>query len=266
MIELNPSNEICFVKKDISSIPEAFLEVKNTSDSSVIFKIKTTNPDKYVVKPNHAILKPESICRVMITTQKASMQKIKNDRFLVVASLVTQEEEDNLEGQSDIESFVKNFFTDISKEKQFMKKLKIRNDETLGLSYASFKAFKTNLETVGTGVVGDGGTNRTTVARRTIKNDISELEEEYNSLASKIAELGNKKTEINKQFNLDEAGNATSLSSNIRLKKSNRELMQKARLAAGGEGAAVKSAGKFELIHIAGAFLIAFLIGMWYGM
>ena len=92
ILELNPSSEIKFVKKDIQSIPEGFIELNNTSDGIILYKIKTTDPNKYVVKPNLGVITQGRANRVIISTHKASMQKIKSDRFLVVAAKFSGEE------------------------------------------------------------------------------------------------------------------------------------------------------------------------------
>lgn len=85
ILQLNPESEVSFTKKDIASLPETYLEIKNVSKSIVVYKIKTTDPNKYVVKPNQGVLVSGKGTRILITTQKPSMQTIKNDRFLVVA-------------------------------------------------------------------------------------------------------------------------------------------------------------------------------------
>lgn len=132
ILQLNPDTEINFVKKDIASLPEASIEIKNTSDKTVIYKIKTTDPNKYVVKPNQGILTTGKGTRISITTQKTSMQKIKNDRFLVVASELGGDGREVPESLKDLNEYMKTFFDNLSKENQFMKKLKIVNDESLG--------------------------------------------------------------------------------------------------------------------------------------
>jgi hypothetical protein len=136
ILQLNPDTEVNFVKRDIASLPEASIEIKNTSDKTVLYKIKTTDPNKYVVKPNQGILTSGKGTRILITTQKTTMQKIKNDRFLVVASEYDGNVTDIPESLKDLNNYMKNFFDNLPKEKQFMKKLKIVNDETLGKDYS----------------------------------------------------------------------------------------------------------------------------------
>lgn len=92
ILELNPPTEIKFVKKDIQSIPEGFIELNNISDGILIYKIKTTEPNKYVVKPNLGVITQGRANRIIITTHKTSMQQIKNDRFLILAGQFNGEE------------------------------------------------------------------------------------------------------------------------------------------------------------------------------
>jgi hypothetical protein len=58
-----------------------------------------------------------------------------------------------------------------------------------------------------------------------------------------------------------------SLAKTIKLKKSNMEMQQKMQKSTnfGPPKQEDKVASGFELIHVAGAFLLAFIIGMWYG-
>ncbi|KAK6157990.1 hypothetical protein DH2020_005304 [Rehmannia glutinosa] len=76
------------LKKQIS----CSLQVSNKTDNYVAFKVKTTNPKKYCVRPNTGIVLPRSTCDIVVTMQAqkeapADMQC--KDKFLlqsVVAS------------------------------------------------------------------------------------------------------------------------------------------------------------------------------------
>ncbi|XP_019420369.1 PREDICTED: vesicle-associated protein 1-2-like [Lupinus angustifolius] len=61
-LELNFPFEL---KKQIS----CSLQLSNKTDSYVAFKVKTTNPKKYCVRPNTGIVMPRSTCDVMVTMQ-----------------------------------------------------------------------------------------------------------------------------------------------------------------------------------------------------
>lgn len=79
------------LKKQIS----CSLQLLNKTENHVAFKVKTTNPKKYCVRPNTGIVLPRSTCDVIVTMQAqrespADMQC--KDKFLlqsVVASAVT---------------------------------------------------------------------------------------------------------------------------------------------------------------------------------
>ncbi|KAG2677617.1 hypothetical protein I3760_12G106200 [Carya illinoinensis] len=53
------------LKKQIS----CSLQLSNKSDNYVAFKVKTTNPKKYCVRPNTGIVLPRSTCDVTVTMQ-----------------------------------------------------------------------------------------------------------------------------------------------------------------------------------------------------
>ncbi|XP_039036300.1 vesicle-associated protein 1-2-like [Hibiscus syriacus] len=45
------------------------LQLSNKTDNYVAFKVKTTNPKKYCVRPNAGVVLPRSTCEVMVTMQ-----------------------------------------------------------------------------------------------------------------------------------------------------------------------------------------------------
>ncbi|KAJ6679408.1 VESICLE-ASSOCIATED PROTEIN 1-3 [Salix purpurea] len=45
------------------------MQLTNKSDKYVVFKVKTTNPKKYCVRPNTGVVMPGSTCRVTFTMQ-----------------------------------------------------------------------------------------------------------------------------------------------------------------------------------------------------
>ncbi|XP_050237597.1 vesicle-associated protein 1-2 [Mercurialis annua] len=76
------------LKKQIS----CSLQLLNKSDNYVAFKVKTTNPKKYCVRPNTGMVLPRSTCDVIVTMQaqkEAPLDLQCKDKFLlqsVVAS------------------------------------------------------------------------------------------------------------------------------------------------------------------------------------
>ncbi|XP_031097347.1 vesicle-associated protein 3-1-like [Ipomoea triloba] len=76
------------LKKQIS----CSLQLSNRSDNHVAFKVKTTNPKKYCVRPNIGIVLPRSTCDVIVTMQ-AQKEMPPNlqckDKFLVQSVVAT---------------------------------------------------------------------------------------------------------------------------------------------------------------------------------
>ena len=58
-VTVNPAAGLTFSMDPLESKPLAFLTLKNYSDKTILYKVRTTNPDYYVVRPNQGILKPQ---------------------------------------------------------------------------------------------------------------------------------------------------------------------------------------------------------------
>uniref|UniRef100_A0A0E0CP14 MSP domain-containing protein n=2 Tax=Oryza meridionalis TaxID=40149 RepID=A0A0E0CP14_9ORYZ len=78
------------LKKQIS----CSLHLTNKTDEYVAFKVKTTSPKKYCVRPNNGIVAPQSTSDVLVTMQaqrEAPPDMQCKDKFLVQSAIVTQE-------------------------------------------------------------------------------------------------------------------------------------------------------------------------------
>lgn len=90
LLSIDPS-ELRFpfeLKKQISSS----FQLLNKTDKYVAFKVKTTNPKKYSVRPNNGVVLPHSTCNVIVTMQaqkEAPLDLQCKDRFLI-QSVVTK--------------------------------------------------------------------------------------------------------------------------------------------------------------------------------
>ncbi|MCD9641996.1 Vesicle-associated protein 1-2 [Datura stramonium] len=76
------------LKKQIS----CSLQLSNKSDDYVAFKVKTTNPKKYCVRPNTGIVMPRSTCDVIVTMQaqkEAPPDMQCKDKFLLQSVVAT---------------------------------------------------------------------------------------------------------------------------------------------------------------------------------
>ncbi|KAG8391617.1 hypothetical protein BUALT_Bualt01G0206000 [Buddleja alternifolia] len=76
------------LKKQIS----CSMQLSNKSDNYVAFKVKTTNPKKYCVRPNTGVVVPHSTCDVIVTMQaqkEAPPDMVCRDKFLLQSVVVT---------------------------------------------------------------------------------------------------------------------------------------------------------------------------------
>ncbi|KAL7158490.1 hypothetical protein ABFS83_02G146800 [Erythranthe nasuta] len=76
------------LKKQIS----CSMQLTNKSDDTVAFKVKTTNPKKYCVRPNTGVVVPHSSCDVIVTmqAQKEAPPDLQcRDKFLLQSVVVT---------------------------------------------------------------------------------------------------------------------------------------------------------------------------------
>nr|GEX06686.1 vesicle-associated protein 1-3 [Tanacetum cinerariifolium] len=66
------------------------MQLTNKTDQYIAFKVKTTNPKKYCVRPNTGIVLPRSVCNVTVTMQaqkEAPIDMQSKDKFLLQAVL-----------------------------------------------------------------------------------------------------------------------------------------------------------------------------------
>ncbi|WOL00230.1 hypothetical protein Cni_G08943 [Canna indica] len=91
LLEIDPL-ELKFpfeLKKQIS----CSIQLTNKSDNHIAFKVKTTSPKKYCVRPNAGIVQPRSTCDVIVTMQaqkEAPPDMQCKDKFLLQSVVVNQ--------------------------------------------------------------------------------------------------------------------------------------------------------------------------------
>ncbi|KAI7757628.1 hypothetical protein M8C21_016519 [Ambrosia artemisiifolia] len=90
---------VCEVKKQSTSS----VHLSNISDEYVAFKVKTTSPKRFCVRPNSGIISPKSACDFTVTMQglRSNPSEVEcKDKFLIQSTVVdaaTKEEEVTLE-------------------------------------------------------------------------------------------------------------------------------------------------------------------------
>ncbi|KAL7121115.1 hypothetical protein ACP275_02G162600 [Erythranthe tilingii] len=66
------------------------MQLSNKTDQYIAFKVKTTNPKRYCVRPNAGIVLPNSVCNVTVTMQaqkEAPPDMQSRDKFLVQSAI-----------------------------------------------------------------------------------------------------------------------------------------------------------------------------------
>lgn len=86
LLTLDPDTTLFFNKTSATTSPSRFLKITNSSNGFVAFKVKTTAPKTYLVKPSSGTLKPNEQSQVQIIVQTADYNV--QDRFLVQAVTV----------------------------------------------------------------------------------------------------------------------------------------------------------------------------------
>lgn len=70
----------------------AVLRITNPhTDQSIIFKVKTTSPKRFLVKPNQDVLLPGAVCDVLIQVQESDRDQLMDgvrDKFLIATCAV----------------------------------------------------------------------------------------------------------------------------------------------------------------------------------
>uniref|UniRef100_T1IXB2 Motile sperm domain-containing protein 2 n=1 Tax=Strigamia maritima TaxID=126957 RepID=T1IXB2_STRMM len=81
----SPAEELNFAI-DGSREPNATITLTNNSNQSVAFKVKTTSPEKYRVRPSSGIIRPHCQCEVIVQLQSTyQTSSLTRDKFLVMA-------------------------------------------------------------------------------------------------------------------------------------------------------------------------------------
>merc|ERR1719221_1559579 len=96
LLTLEPDTELLFCKSASTTSPSRMLKLTNTSSEHVAFKVKTTAPKSYLVRPSTGTLPPGDAQEVQIILQPQSGNEGAagtSDRFLVQAVKVNAGEE-----------------------------------------------------------------------------------------------------------------------------------------------------------------------------
>lgn len=101
VLTIEPQNELKF-KVDFSGLLEqdytTYMKLTNPSEHTVLFKIKTTAPKKYCVRPNSGVLDPNSKVDIAITPQAVLVDSNeKHKHKFLVQSVIAPEGKTNID-------------------------------------------------------------------------------------------------------------------------------------------------------------------------
>lgn len=86
LVRLEPEKELKFFKRDGATSPSASLTLTNTSGAGVAYKVKTTVPKSYLVRPSGGHLPAGETAEVQIILQPSGEAPASTHRFLVQAT------------------------------------------------------------------------------------------------------------------------------------------------------------------------------------
>lgn len=87
LLEFNPSSVLVFIVEPFVT-SSTTLEIRNITDSHIVYKLKTNNPSGYLVKPSMGLLRPHETRTLDIMAHAYSeMPPECNDRFLIKACI-----------------------------------------------------------------------------------------------------------------------------------------------------------------------------------
>ncbi|XP_078251734.1 motile sperm domain-containing protein 2-like, partial [Rhinoraja longicauda] len=88
LLHISPAEEIHFGSKE-SGETKCLIVLTNVTKSSVAFKVRTTAPDKYRVKPSNGSFEPGASMDILVSLH-GGVEASPQDRFLVMAAEVNQ--------------------------------------------------------------------------------------------------------------------------------------------------------------------------------
>ncbi|ORX42870.1 hypothetical protein BCR36DRAFT_586997 [Piromyces finnis] len=120
-IELDPPQYLIFQRP--FNVPRTrILKVKNTTDSTIVFKVKTTAPNNYIVIPNCGEVKVGEIRNVEIKRNISNEEfppdfKCK-DKFLVQSMKIDDQEISRFSDPKELQTYLMSKFQEIDKQKK----------------------------------------------------------------------------------------------------------------------------------------------------
>ncbi|XP_025085499.1 motile sperm domain-containing protein 2-like isoform X2 [Pomacea canaliculata] len=94
LLTISPAEELIFSSNSSGRDCFDVITLSNTLPYLIAFKIKTTSPEKYRVRPSTGVVKPGEAYEVYVYLQTGFLSSVSKDKFLVMAMEVTGDEYD----------------------------------------------------------------------------------------------------------------------------------------------------------------------------
>ncbi|XP_060557960.1 motile sperm domain-containing protein 2-like isoform X2 [Ruditapes philippinarum] len=91
LLTISPAEELEFLIEEGVKEPCDIITLKNTLPYSIAYKVKTTSPEKYRVRPSSGFIKSGTEIEVYIHLQQGYQNTVQKDKFLIMAMEVTNE-------------------------------------------------------------------------------------------------------------------------------------------------------------------------------
>lgn len=96
ILRLEPANEIAF-QGPFEQVVTSYLELKNPSEKRICFKVKTTAPKRYCVRPNSGIVEPDGKVKIAIMLQPldpdSEAEARTKHKFMVQSTIIKSDDE-----------------------------------------------------------------------------------------------------------------------------------------------------------------------------
>ncbi|XP_078324261.1 motile sperm domain-containing protein 2-like isoform X2 [Crassostrea virginica] len=96
LLTISPAEELKFVTDEDGKDAHDVIYLKNTLPYPIAYKVKTTSPEKYKVRPSSGIVKPGSTEKVYVYLHQEHHQGVDKDKFLIMAVELNGDPPDNM--------------------------------------------------------------------------------------------------------------------------------------------------------------------------
>ncbi|XP_011422421.3 motile sperm domain-containing protein 2 [Magallana gigas] len=96
LLTISPAEELRFVTDEDGKDAHDVISLKNTLPYPIAYKVKTTSPEKYKVRPSSGIVKPGSIEKVYVYLYQEHHLGVDKDKFLIMAVELNGDPPDNM--------------------------------------------------------------------------------------------------------------------------------------------------------------------------